>query len=209
MPPVSIALIRHGPTEWNSQGRIQGSTDVPLGIEGREIVRGWKLPMEAEGFIRVSSPLLRARETAEILQGLRSAAHSIDLDPRLREMNWGDWEGERLDELRRRLGPDMAANEARGLDFRPPGGESPHEMQDRLKAWLGDVSNSNRPVLAVTHHGVIRAVYALATGWNMTGRRPIKFHTGAAHFFRVTAGGAVRVERMNVALDEGGNDGKA
>ncbi len=205
MPPVSLALIRHGPTEWNAQGRIQGSTDVQLGNKGRETVRGWKLPaelMKLEGFIWVSSPLARARQTAKILQGLRGSAHSIDQDPRLREMNWGEWEGEKLDDLRRRLGPKMAANEARGLDFRPPGGESPREMQNRLKPWLVDVSNSNLPVFAITHHGVIRAVYALASGWDMTGKRPMKFHAGAVHFFRVMAGGAIRVERMNVGLDE-------
>ncbi len=212
MAPVTLALIRHGPTEWNANKRIQGSTDVPLGDYGRETVRGWKLPMELEGFIWVSSPLVRARETAEILQGVLGVmgkTRAIEADPRLREMNWGDWEGENLDDLRRRLGPKMAANEARGLDFRPPGGESPREMQNRLKPWLVDISNSNQPVFAVTHHGVIRAIYALAGGWDMTGKRPIKFHTGAVHFFRVTVGGAIRIERMNVTLDEGGDEGKA
>lgn len=209
MSPVSLALIRHGPTEWNAQQRIQGSTDVPLGGDGCETVRGWKLPAKPKSFIWVSSPLARARKTAEILQGPRDATHSIDTDPRLREMNWGDWEGEKLDELRHRLGSEMAANEARGLDFRPPGGESPREMQNRLKPWLADVSNSNLPVFAVTHHGVIRAIYALASGWDMTGKRPMKFHTGAVHFFRVMSGGAIRVERMNVAMDESGDNGKA
>ncbi len=201
MLPVSLAMIRHGPTEWNANKRIQGSTDVPLGDEGRKTVRGWKLPTELEGFIWVSSPLARARETAKILQGVLGKTHTIETDPRLREMNWGDWEGEKLDELRRRPGPEMAANEARGLDFRPPGGESPREMQNRLKPWLTDVSNSNLPVFAVTHHGVIRAIYALASGWDMTGKRPMKFRTGAVHFFHVMAGGAVRVDRMNVAMD--------
>jgi probable phosphoglycerate mutase len=203
MTSVSLTLIRHGPTEWNAQGRIQGSTDIPLSGEGRKIVRGWKLPIKAEDFIWLSSPLARARETAEILLALRGAATILKTDPRLQEMNWGDWEGEKLDDLRRRLGPEMAANEARGLDFRPPGGESPREMQNRLKPWLADVSKSNKPVLAVTHHGVIRAIHALATGWDMTGKRPIKFHSGAMHFFRVTVGGTVRIERMNAAMDGG------
>ncbi len=203
MAPVSLALIRHGPTEWNAHKRIQGSTDIPLSDDGREIVRGWKLPAEPEAFIWISSPLLRARETARILQGVLGETGAIEADPRLREMDWGDWEGERLDELRRRLGPKMAANEARGLDFRPPGGESPREMQNRLKPWLADVSKSDQPVLAVTHHGVIRAIYALANGWDMTGKRPMKFHVGAVHFFRAMAGGAIRVERMNVAMDDG------
>ncbi|HEC90181.1 MAG TPA: histidine phosphatase family protein [Alphaproteobacteria bacterium] len=206
MAAVSLALIRHGPTEWNASKRIQGSTDIPLSDDGRKTVRGWKLPAELKGFIWVSSPLARARETARILQGVMGnmgKTHTIETDPRLREMSWGDWEGEKLDELRRRPGPKMAANEARGLDFRPPGGESPRELQNRLKPWLTDVSNSNLPVFAVTHHGVIRAIYALASGWDMTGKRPMKFHTGAVHFFRAMAGGAVRVERMNVAMDDG------
>ena len=66
-----------------------------------------------------SSPLSRARETAIILTG-----RTPTLDPRLSEMAWGRFEGRRLADLRAEAPGEMAANEARGLDFRPPGGRA-------------------------------------------------------------------------------------
>ena len=84
-------------------------------------------------------------------------------EPRLIEMAWGEWEGQ---EPRRRCAPSsataMAENEARGLDFRPPGGESPRDVQARLRPLLAELE---RPTIFVTHKGVLRALYALATGW--------------------------------------------
>src|SRR3546814_19659201 len=68
----------------------------------------------------------------------------------------------------------MAAAEALGLDLRPPGGESPRQVQDRLKPWLAERSSCGRDTIAVTHKGVIRALYALACGWDMTGPPPDK-----------------------------------
>ena len=68
----------------------------------------------------------------------------------------------------------MAANEARGLDFRPPGGESPREVCARLQALLGELAADPRPVVAVCHKGVMRAALVLATGWDMRGRPPMR-----------------------------------
>jgi len=201
---IALALIRHGPTQWNEEKRIQGSSDIKLNEAGRERVRQWKLPMELEGFAWVASPLMRARETAEILLGNWGDTlntRSFSADDRLREMHWGDWEGEKLDNLRSELGAPMTENEAQGLDFRPPGGESPRELQERLGLWLAEVSEGGIPTLAIAHHGVIRALYALATGWDMTGKRPVKFHRAAVHFFSLEDGN-LSVEKMNVMLEE-------
>jgi probable phosphoglycerate mutase len=68
----------------------------------------------------------------------------------------------------------MAANEARGLDFRPPGGESPREVCARLQALLGELARDPRPVVAVCHKGIMRAALVLATGWDMRGRPPVR-----------------------------------
>ena len=62
-----IALIRHGPTGWNAERRLQGRADRPLSDEGRARVAGWRVPDAYLGFEWVASPLSRARETAEIL----------------------------------------------------------------------------------------------------------------------------------------------
>ena len=88
----------------------------------------------------------------------------------------------------------MRQNEARGLDFRPEGGESPREVSSRVGLWLEGITT---PTLAITHRGVIRVALAAATGWDMTGRPPVKLDWSAVHFFRI-AGGRLTVDRLNV-----------
>ncbi len=198
-----LVLIRHGPTDWTAEGRIQGHSDVPLSAAGRDAVRGWRLPLELAdepgGWVWLSSPLARARETAALLRHGNGAAEAR-LEDALKEMHWGDWEGRRLAELRAEDGGHMAAEEARGLDFRPPGGESPREVQDRLMPLLAALAAAGRPAAAVTHKGVIRAVYARATGWDMTGRPPEKLRDACAHRFVLDSGGAPRPDRLNIPL---------
>ena len=194
---TSLAMIRHGPTAWTEENRIQGHSDIPLSAAGRDMVSGWRVPPEIKVYDWVSSPLSRARETAVLLSGKEPA-----VEPRLKEMNYGEWEGLRLPDLRTELGDEMAANEARGLDFRPPGGESPRQLQDRLRPWLSEVAAQGRPTLAVAHHGVLRALVSLATGWSMAERRPEKLQWGAVHTFRIDDDGAISVERLNVSLEK-------
>ncbi len=195
-----LVLIRHGPTGYNEQGRIQGHIDAPLSAAGRTAVGGWRLPPEIApeltGAEWVSSPLIRARETARLLGG-----PSPTIEPRIIEMGWGRWEGRRLDELRADLGEAMAENEARGLDFRPAGGESPRDVQARVAPWLAAVGMAARPTLALTHKGVIRAIFALAVGWDMTDKPPTRLARAAAQLFTVAPDGRVAVERLNLALD--------
>lgn len=191
----TIALIRHGPTEWTDAKRLQGRTDIPLSEEGRAFVRTWEVPKVMKTWRWLSSPLKRAVETANILSGKRPL-----IDDRLIEMNWGEWEGCRLSDLRVELGPVMAENEARGVDFRPPGGESPRDVQARLTAWMIDVSQNSDPVVAVAHHGIIRAFFAMATGWDMVGDPPQKFRWGAAQYFQIDADGNLSVDRLNVDM---------
>src|SRR5262245_59057314 len=140
----------------------------------------------------VTSPLMRCVETAALL-GAPDAAR----EPRLVEMDWGAWEGETLVALRSRLGEEMRENEGRGLDFRPEGGESPREVALRLKSWLREIGADGVPTLAVTHRGVIRAVLAEASGWDMTGKPPAKLDWNAAHLFAVDAAGRPQILQLN------------
>ena len=188
-----LALVRHGPTAWTEEGRLQGRADPPLSPRGRAAVAGWRPPAELSGADWVSSPLLRARETARLL-----GVERIAIEPRLAEMSWGRWEGRRLAELRAELGARLAENEALGLDFRPDGGESPRDVQARLAPWLADVAARDRPLVAVTHKGVIRAILALATGWDMTAKPPTRLAWDRAHLFTVGDGGVPKLERPNV-----------
>ena len=160
-------MLRHGPTAWTTERRLQGRTDMPLSPEGKATVLGWRLPAETAGFAWVASPLARARETAALL-----GHGDAPVDARLVEMSFGDWEGRRLADLRDEFGPAMDALESRGLDFRAPGGESPRELQQRLAPLLAELGRGRGDFIAVTHKSVIRALYALATGWPMLGRPP-------------------------------------
>jgi len=190
-----LAVVRHGPTEWNVIGRVQGRTDVPLNEAGIEKVRGWTVPSEVDGFSWVCSPLTRTVETARILRG-----GEVSRDARLIEMDWAAWEGATLESLRGELGDLMRAWEAKGLDFRAPGGESPREVQARIAPFLLEVAERGESTVAVTHKGVIRALYALATGWDMTDRPPQKLHDSCLHLFRLGSDGTPAPERLNIPL---------
>ncbi|MGH6924075.1 MAG: histidine phosphatase family protein [Propylenella sp.] len=186
-----LLVIRHGETEWNAAGLMQGRADIPMSSAGRERLRAAKLPPGWNGVLCLSSPLSRAMETAQLL-GLDPQP-----EPRLIEMDWGKWEGRSLAELRAELGEAMEKNEARGLDFRPAGGESPREVQKRMKPLLAGLA---APTVAVTHKGVLRALYALTTGWSMTGKPPHKLIDRCAHVFDV-ADGTPSVAELNIPLE--------
>lgn len=191
-----LALIRHGPTTWTEQGRIQGRTDVPLSPRGRAAAARWRPPAELAGADWASSPLIRARDTARLM-----GVKHIAIEARLTEMDWGRWEGRRLVALRDEFGAAMAENEARGLDFRPDGGESPRDVQARLAPWLAEMAARKRPLVAVTHKGVIRAIVAQATGWDMTGTLPTPLAWDCAHLFTLAADGTPAVARLNLPLE--------
>jgi probable phosphoglycerate mutase len=190
-----IALIRHGPTGWNQQKRLQGQSDQPLSEEGRARVRTWQLP---EGMIDdfdwVASPLSRAQETARLL-GLDPAP-----EPKLIEMHWGEWEGFTHTELSEKYGEEFKALAGNGIDLRPHGGESPREVRARFAAWARDVGSSGRPIGAVAHQGIIRAAISLATGWNMINPPPQKLDWDAVHLFIVDSDGTVEIDRLNLSL---------
>lgn len=169
-----VLLVRHGPTEWNASGRIQGHANVELSAGGRAQVKRWQLPAAWAEARVLSSPLSRARETAQILTGRMPT-----IDHRLIEMDWGRYQGRRLADLRAKAPAAMAANEARGLDFRPPGGESPREVCARLQTLLAELAADPRPVVALCHKGVLRAGLVLATGWDMRSRPPVRLSRDA------------------------------
>lgn len=190
-----LALIRHAATPWTEAGRLQGRADPDLTAGAVRWLSDVELPDELTGLRWVASPLRRASETARLLSGAAPAT-----EPRLVEMDWGEWEGRTLADLRAELGDAMAANEARGLDFRPPGGESPREVQARIGPWLDEVAARGEPMIAVTHKGVIRAVLSMATRWDMTGPPPGKLDWAVVHLFEVPTPGKIAVERLNLAL---------
>lgn len=175
---------------------MQGRRDVPLSRAGRDEVAGWSLPADiGEPVDWFASPLGRAVETARLLSGAIPR-----IAPPLIEMDWGAWEGYRLPDLRSRFGDEFVRNERLGLDFRPPGGESPRDVVARVAQWLAVIALHDRPIVAVTHNGVLRALLALATNWNMLGKPPIKLRNATLQRFVLERGPRLAIHACNVPL---------
>lgn len=183
-----LLLIRHGATAWNAAGRMQGRADIGLSAVGRAEVARWRLPPDWHEARWLVSPLRRARETATLL-----GAPAALIEPRLIEMDWGAWEGLSAADLRGAAAGRLEAEEARGLDLRPPGGESPREVAARLTGLAAELATDPTPVVAVCHKGVIRAALALATGWDMRSRPPLWLRRDEALALACLPGGRLRL----------------
>ena len=155
-----ILLARHGETTENRERRFQGQKDVPLNEHGREQARALAEAAAGETIEALyTSPLVRARETAEIV------AERIGLEPRpddrLKEVDVGEWQDRLKDDVEREDPEGWAAFERAGEEFRFPGGESFAEQQERVIAALVDITQRGElPALVVCHRGVVRCALA-------------------------------------------------
>ena len=162
MPPP-LYYIRHGETDWNREGRLQGQREIPINANGRaqarrcgEILRDLPArdPQAAPDF--VSSPLGRARETMELARTVLGLdPQSYRVDERLTEISFGSWEGFTIPELRRVSPEAVAAREQDKWGFAPPGGESYAQMSERVRGWYDSLA---RDTVAVAHGGVLRGL---------------------------------------------------
>jgi broad specificity phosphatase PhoE len=155
-----VLLVRHGETDDNRADRFQGQLDTRLNDRGRAQARALAGQLAREGLCALySSPLLRARETAEII-GARLGLVPV-FDERLMEADSGDWSGRLYTDI---IAAQPGAFEAwRAADpaFRFPDGESVAEQAARVAAALTDVRAGPLPAVVVCHGGVIRAVEGL------------------------------------------------
>lgn len=190
-----LALLRHGETPWSRDKRVQGHTDIGLSEAGAAALAALALPVDCRAMQVCTSPLRRCTETAVQLRLVTPTP-----EPRLIEMAWGQWEGRRLADLRAEQGTAMAENEARGWDFMAPGGESPRMVWQRVRPWLAERAAQRRPTLAVTHRGVIRAIFAQAMGWDMLGKPPARLDWSALQLFTLDGCGRPSVQRLNMPL---------
>jgi len=190
-----IALIRHGPTDWNAQKRVQGSVDTPLSEVGRARMAGLSPPAGFETAHPFCSPKLRAQQTAALL-GLENPT----IDARLAEQNWGTWEGLTRAEMLARDGKDAFVRAGRGFSFRPPGGESTFEVHARVQSFLSDMAKLPQDAVAVTHMGVLRAAYVLATGWDMSLPMPEGLDLTAALVLSLDDSGKAAIAVLNAPL---------
>lgn len=167
MPRPVIYYVRHGLTDWNVQHRLQGRHDVPLNALGcAQAVRCGEILHDlfvrdggkAEDFDYVSSPLIRARKTMEIVRstlGLESTGYGVDA--RLAEISFGDWEGLTYADVLALDKDIVAKRESDKWGFRPPGGESYAQVTARISQWYATL---DRDIVVAAHGGTARALIA-------------------------------------------------
>lgn len=109
---------------------------------------------------------MRAIETSRVVAG-----HEPTVVPALIEMDWGHWEGQRGVDLLADTKSGYRHIEEWGWDYRPPGGETPRQVWERVEPWLRSVRGS---AVVVSHIGIMRVLLALATGWDFDGQPPFK-----------------------------------
>jgi broad specificity phosphatase PhoE len=167
-----LFLIRHGETFWNADGRLQGQCDTKLNGRGREQARESgrllaRLVPDASDTCFVASPLIRARESLEILmgelvaQGRLTAVVPYAVDDRLKELGFGRWEGLTWKEVRRDAPKDYAARDADVWNIPPPGGESYASLAQRAGPLLAELRAGS---VVVSHGGITRIALHLFAG---------------------------------------------
>ncbi len=170
--PYRIVFVRHGETDYNAEGRLQGQRDVPLNSRGRaqaaSIGRALRMAMPdalaaleaAEAFI--ASPLARTCETMELARAaLGLAPGRYALEPALKELTFGEWEGLTWPQVWNRDPAGARAREADKWNFAPPDGESYAMLAQRLLPWL---ETRDADCFVVSHGGVARALMTLIAG---------------------------------------------
>jgi len=188
---IHLLVIRHAPTEWTLAGRLQGRTDTALAPQAADYLAAITLPPPFDTTTCYASPLRRAMETAQRLGRNPVAEDSLI------EMDWGDWEGLSFEEASARLDPSKRHF---GLDYASPGGESPRDVQNRLLPFLNRLDGFGDDALAVSHKGVIRALYALAVGWTMDSKPPARLDFKAGQLFAFDQRNGLQLECLNVSL---------
>ena len=186
----TIYHIRHGETDWNVGGRLQGWRDLPMNARGltqaasaAHILHGL---FERDGkspadFAYVSSPLTRATTTMRIVRTeLKLPVDDFACDDRLREIGYGTWEGQTLREMQERDPATFARRTANKWETSPPSGESYAQLAARVTAWYATLTQDT----VVAAHGGTTRVLMVITGATTTEEAadcPIK--QGAVYVF--------------------------
>ena len=184
---AQVYLVRHGEAE-GAAGRAIGHTDLPLSPAGLAASRA--LGATAHNIARatlVTSPLLRARATAEfVAAGMRVASDEIAVEPRLRELYFGEWEGRRWDDIQREDTARCGAFMAAWTEIRTPGGESYPDLLARVESWVSSLDAPNGNLVVVAHAGSIRALLSHWLGLPV--RTTFQFRLDHAHVTALSVG---------------------
>ncbi|NLL69562.1 MAG: histidine phosphatase family protein [Epulopiscium sp.] len=162
-------LIRHGETSWNVLGKYQGSSDIPLSLEGQKQAQALKDKMAFVSLSAIySSDLQRAYETAKTFAPSHQLPiQSLDL---LREINFGEWEGYTAEELRKKYGQSYEQFVKEPFSYSFPGEGSLQKVQQRAKKAI-EIIQQNHPtgnVAIVAHGGILKVMMIALLGWDLS-----------------------------------------
>ena len=197
-----IYLVRHGQTEFNRIGRLQGHVDsplTPLGVDQASRVGALLKTLigDPAGWTIEASSLGRTAHTARIIAEVLGAG-DIVLDDRLREVSMGSWDGLTVDEIAA-IAPEAVASAKRSsLFFQSPDGETYDVMSGRIGAWLDEALADGRPRIAVSHGvsgRVLRALYA-----KLDWEEAVLLPAPQDAVFRLDAGGIEKIDCEPAAL---------
>ncbi len=182
---VKLFLVRHGQTDWNINRRFQGQSDVPLNEAGRQQATALANRLSREHIdVLFASDLQRAYETARMI----AAQHAceIRLDTRLREINFGAWEGLTYDEIKHNDPAVLAAREADIFTTAAPDGETLNQLTSRVESVLNDLHTqyADQTILIVAHGGPLQILLCLAL--NLSPSKYWQFHLASASLSKIT-----------------------
>jgi broad specificity phosphatase PhoE len=190
-----IYLIRHGETAFNAEGRFQGALDSPLTAHGRAqaaAVGATLAKLVAADTPMVSSPLGRARETAELVRRTGRLSGPLLIDPRLAEISIGEWDGLTDEDIEFAYPGARAGHDRWDWHFHAPGGETYDRFRTRLRDWLSAALAMDSPVIAVSHGGCSRMLRGLHLG--LPRETFLKLHVPQDVIYRLDDSGVETIE---------------
>lgn len=162
---TELILLRHGETVGQSSIRLYGATDIALSPVGEQQAAAAAAALRSHAFSRiVSSPLQRARRTAEIVHSAQTTPGALAVLADLREVDFGAWEGLTWAEVAERDPDNHRLWQQTRPHFTYPRGESRPDFLRRVQTAAREIPRDPGPTLAVLHKGVIKAVIAALTG---------------------------------------------
>ena len=192
---TKICLVRHGETNWNAEGRIQGQLDIPLSEVGLAQARAVARALARESFdVIYASDLMRVTQTAE--PAATRLALPVRLNPALRERHYGIFETLTYDDAKVRHPEHFARFKAREADFDFVSGESLRAFSERAIACFTEIVNAHvgKQILIFTHGGVLEMIYRHVNRLTLSSARDFDLPNAALNWIEVTG------ERSNILV---------
>jgi len=193
----AIYLVRHGETEWNREGRMQGHLDSPLTERGEDQARRVgrllaELVPEPAHHVVTASPLGRTRRTAEIVcETLGQDLANCRFDELLIEITLGEWDGMTAEEITAADGETWRLYRNDHWNYVPPGGESYAMMANRARRWLA-TTTARRDLIVVSHGAFGRVLRGVYTG--LDSKQTLSQEEPQDSVFRLSGGSIARIE---------------